>query len=191
MATEAQQTLDDLMAEYKRLMDTNGGYFGNNLQKAQALIPQMEKQKNTIAQLQAAVKDLKNGKNISEVEASIANLLSTKQFKAGGLINFTGPAWVDGTKGSPEYILNAQQTEGFFTLVDAMDKLMRIGVPGLSASAPTFNNGSSNNTFGDIIINVESLDSDTDIDNMAERVMEAIDDRMNRGAVVGGIRMGF
>ena len=32
------------------------------------------------------------------------------QFKSGGLIDFTGPAWVDGTKSKPESILSAEDT---------------------------------------------------------------------------------
>jgi hypothetical protein len=37
-----------------------------------------------------------------------------KQYKTGGLADFTGPAWLDGTKSKPEYILNAEQTKSFF-----------------------------------------------------------------------------
>lgn len=33
------------------------------------------------------------------------------KFKNGGLIDFTGPAWVDGSKNKPEYILNAKDTD--------------------------------------------------------------------------------
>jgi hypothetical protein len=29
-------------------------------------------------------------------------------FKTGGLADFTGPAWLDGTPSKPEYILNAK-----------------------------------------------------------------------------------
>lgn len=34
-----------------------------------------------------------------------------KKYKEGGLIDFTGPAWVDGTKSRPEGILNAEQLD--------------------------------------------------------------------------------
>ena len=33
------------------------------------------------------------------------------KFKNGGLIDFTGPAWVDGSKNKPESILNAKDTD--------------------------------------------------------------------------------
>ena len=35
----------------------------------------------------------------------------TFKYKEGGLVDFTGPAWVDGTKKKPEAFLNAQQTQ--------------------------------------------------------------------------------
>ena len=31
-------------------------------------------------------------------------------FKTGGLADYTGPAWLDGTKNKPESVLNAEQT---------------------------------------------------------------------------------
>ena len=34
-----------------------------------------------------------------------------QKYAEGGLVDFTGPAWVDGTKKKPESILNAKQTE--------------------------------------------------------------------------------
>ena len=39
-----------------------------------------------------------------------------KIFKTGGLADFTGPAWLDGTKSSPEAVLNAAQTKAFMRL---------------------------------------------------------------------------
>jgi hypothetical protein len=42
-------------------------------------------------------------------------------FKTGGLADFTGPAWLDGTPSKPEYILNSAQTERFFALIDVLE----------------------------------------------------------------------
>jgi hypothetical protein len=33
-----------------------------------------------------------------------------KAYKTGGLADFTGPAWLDGTKSRPELVLNAKDT---------------------------------------------------------------------------------
>mgnify|MGYP003508684415 CR=1 FL=1 len=32
------------------------------------------------------------------------------KFKTGGLADFTGPAWLDGTKARPEMVLNQKDT---------------------------------------------------------------------------------
>ena len=43
--------------------------------------------------------------------------------------------------------------------------------------------------MGDIIVNVEKLDSDSDYEDIAEKVFESIMNRINRTSSVGGIRM--
>jgi hypothetical protein len=35
------------------------------------------------------------------------------QYKTGGLADFTGPAWLDGTKSHPELVLNSRDTQNF------------------------------------------------------------------------------
>lgn len=112
-------------------------------------------------------------------------------FDSGGVADYTGPAWLDGTPGLPERVLSPQQTAAFDALVEAITSAPMIRAPGLYGSMSPEMNGNSGNTFGDIIIQVESLDSDTDINEMADKLMDAIDAKMNRGSVVGGIRMGF
>lgn len=121
-----------------------------------------------------------------------SNIHASKKYDMGGILNYTGPAWVDGTKERPERILSAHQTQAFDTLVDWLTT-PRINVPGLSAGmGPTLQGAGSAVTFGDINIEVESIDSDTDIDNLADRLMDAINERMLRGmAVGGGITSGF
>lgn len=44
-------------------------------------------------------------------------------YKTGGLVNETGFAWLDGTKESPEMVLNAKDTENFIALRDALSNL--------------------------------------------------------------------
>jgi hypothetical protein len=92
-----------------------------------------------------------------------------KQFKTGGLADFTGPAWLDGTKSKPEYILNAEQTKAFFTLVDVLSGVKN----GLSGAKASENSGDS---VYDIDINVESIGSDYDVEQMSEKVKGLIVD---------------
>ena len=49
-----------------------------------------------------------------------------KAFKEGGLVNFTGPAWVDGTTSKPEAFLNASQTKMMQELMFALNQTIRM-----------------------------------------------------------------
>ena len=39
------------------------------------------------------------------------------------MVNFTGPAWLDGTSSQPEAVLNALQTEHFIKFTNALDNM--------------------------------------------------------------------
>jgi hypothetical protein len=90
-----------------------------------------------------------------------------KQYKTGGLADFTGPAWLDGTKSKPEYILNADQTKAFFSLVNVLE--------GLSAGT-SHNAQISGDSIYDIDINVESIGNDYDVEQMASTIKRMIND---------------
>ena len=93
---------------------------------------------------------------------------SSTRFATGGLADFTGPAWLDGTKSRPELVLNQRDTQNFIQLKDILSSLFSHN-PGNSSS--TENNGDI--TY-DIDINVESIGSDYDIDKVASRVKTLI-----------------
>ena len=88
-------------------------------------------------------------------------------YKEGGLADFTGPAWLDGTKSKPEYILDADQTKAFFTLVDVLSGLQTKG------AQTTQNTGDS--TY-DIDINVESIGNDYDVEQLASKIKSLINE---------------
>lgn len=92
---------------------------------------------------------------------------SLKAYKSGGLADFTGPAWLDGTKSKPEYILNADQTKAFFTLVDILSGLTD------RTSKSTEKIG---DTSFDIDINVESIGSDYDVEQIANKIKSLINE---------------
>ena len=46
-----------------------------------------------------------------------------KAYAAGGLADFTGPAWLDGSKSRPEMVLNAKDTENILTAVQGVRAL--------------------------------------------------------------------
>ena len=89
-------------------------------------------------------------------------------YKAGGLANFTGPAWLDGTPSKPEAVLNPRQTKLFESMVSSLEQ---------ASNNSNINSvlGSSYN-IGDIntSINVAKLDNQTDIDKVAKAVEDKI-----------------
>ena len=89
------------------------------------------------------------------------------KYKTGGLANFTGPAWLDGTKSKPEMVLNARDTQNFIQLKDILANILSH----TSDGSITENNG--DNTY-DIDINVEKIGSDYDLDQIASRVRSMI-----------------
>ena len=90
-----------------------------------------------------------------------------KQYKTGGLADFTGPAWLDGTKSKPEYILNAEQTKSFFQLVDVLDSLK---------SGATQSSQITGDSIYDVDINVESIGNDYDVEQLASTIKRMIND---------------
>ena len=57
------------------------------------------------------------------VNTDNVSLVTPFAFKSGGMADFTGPAWLDGTKSAPEAVLNAAQTQAFLKLADHFDEL--------------------------------------------------------------------
>jgi hypothetical protein len=83
---------------------------------------------------------------------AMSNYLNS--YETGGLADFTGPAWLDGTPSKPEYVLNAAQTERFFSLVDILEGIDTKD----SSKKPTGDN------YFDIEINVDKLENDYDVE---------------------------
>ena len=88
-----------------------------------------------------------------------------KPYKTGGLADYTGPAWLDGTPSKPELVLNAQDTKNFIALKDVLSKAI--------GSTSSVENTSNNATF-EININVDHLNNDYDVDKVVERVKKKI-----------------
>jgi hypothetical protein len=82
-----------------------------------------------------------------------------KQYKTGGIADFTGPAWLDGTKSKPEIILNQKDTQNFLSLRDILAEIMN----GNNLKKADKEEGSGDNYY-DIDINVEKIDSDYDVE---------------------------
>ena len=76
--------------------------------------------------------------------------LTLKRYASGGLVNSTGPAWVDGTPQNSEMILSALQTQHFIKFVNTLDKAFATNITGGATSSVSIDN---------ISFNVESMSS--------------------------------
>lgn len=90
-----------------------------------------------------------------------------KAYKKGGLADFTGPAWLDGTKSSPELILNARDTENFIELKNILGSLMKSGIAQTTSS-------SVGDMYFDININVDEISSDYDVEQLKKKIKQDI-----------------
>ena len=94
-----------------------------------------------------------------------------KKYAKGGYVDFTGPAWVDGTKSHPEYMLNATQTAQFETLVAALNNLYGNGMSSLKQSSQKIGDA-----YYNFHINVEQMASDYDVDQLVSRLEQKMVD---------------
>jgi len=125
----------------------------------------------------------------TQVQSLLRRLVGNEggaRYASGGIANGTGPAWLDGTMQAPERVLSPRQTEAFEQLVSLLDRVW-VGNP-LSGYSPELNTENGTIYFGDINIEVNGLSEDSDYSDTADRLMEEIAYKMNRGKPVGGLR---
>ena len=93
-------------------------------------------------------------------------------YKQGGLVDFTGPAWVDGTKKKPESFLDAQDTKNFMSLRDVLR----------SDSFSALNDKDKDvlESYLDVDINIDNFEGTRqDYDELVEVVEQKIREKAN------------
>lgn len=127
------------------------------------------------------IKDKKkfNGKEYVKVRNTVgkdvwmlpSNLVGSA-YASGGYVDYTGPAWVDGSKSRPEAFLSAYQTE-------------QIGALAKSLDPSTVNNATTNSniTFGSINFNVASMSSAADGKKALDIFVQGANDMMAKKGI--------
>lgn len=91
-------------------------------------------------------------------------------YAKGGLVDYTGPAWVDGTPQRPEAFLNPTDTQRIAQAAQLLSDLPYLG--------NNFGNSTVSSNVGDtniqVHINIDSISSDYDVDQMINRVRQEI-----------------
>ena len=93
------------------------------------------------------------------------NKVSGARYATGGLVDYTGPAWVDGTPGKPEAFLNANQTAMIASFTANLAKM-------ISGKFPSSNVEAGSNC--EINIDIGSIGADYDIDQAINKVKQEI-----------------
>jgi hypothetical protein len=92
------------------------------------------------------------------------------KYASGGLANFTGPAWLDGTKSAPEMVLDATDTANLITLKDILADILR---DARSRSEDKGNADGAN--YYDIDVHVDSISDEYDVDQAVNHMRELIE----------------
>lgn len=97
---------------------------------------------------------------------------SERYYRSGGMVDYTGPAWVDGNKTHPEAFLSAYQTE-------------QIGALAKSLDPSTVNNATTNSnvTFGSINFNVASMSGAADGKKALDIFVQGANDMMAKKGI--------
>lgn len=123
---------------------------------------------------------VKPGQTSKEIFEEMVKLFNTQysKYKDGGYVDYTGPAWVDGTPTKPEAFLNAADTQRMEALIGVLQQL------GTGLKSPTVSpNPTSNQTSNSIQveINVDELGSEYDVEQLARDVQNTIYKNMTKG----------
>lgn len=152
----------------------NKGDKGNQVRSIQWALKQMGYYHNTIDgdfgnNTKKAVKAFQKATGISQ-DGVVGNQTRKKfalyGYKTGGLANYTGPAWLDGTPSKPELVLNATDTKNFLALRDVLSSVMK------STGAVT--NSYGGDIMYDINIHVDKIEKDYDVDRVVDKVKKEI-----------------
>ena len=175
---------DDFASGGSSSSGSSGGSGGNTSSTtspttqsdAESATGALDKAKETISNAWNAVtqkvKETVNNSNLSGILEGITNLFRPKyKFANGGLADYTGLAWVDGTKSRPEGFLDATDTALLRSFLDAA-KYVSVRMPSFMYD-PTF--GGSGQTIKEvnITINEATINNDDDIEALAQKIGES------------------
>ena len=132
------------------------------------------------------------GRTIDQMKKSII----IKKYAKGGLVDFTGPAWVDGTKSKPEAFLSAEDTallkskifsNSNYSLKSVIEMLESLG-----RTFSSIDNSSNNRevVFENVEVNIaaNAIASDYDARRAGEQVLEELMSIARRNSNIGVAR---
>lgn len=116
-----------------------------------------------VGHIDQILSSIENGE-VEEVEGVAAELGLIPQYAEGGLVDFTGPAWVDGTKTRPEAFLDSFDTANIQALTTVLDSIFGLGLSmdEIKAALAVEDGDISSVNIESINIHTDSLNNDQD-----------------------------
>lgn len=93
-----------------------------------------------------------------------------KAFANGGVVDYTGPAWVDGTPSKPEAFLSAEDTRNLDALLQALS-IVSNGITNVNTKETSEKHG---DTHIEIHVDVEEIATEQDVEEMLDVIQERI-----------------
>lgn len=119
--------------------------------------------RDAVKKLQKAVGVKATGRWGPKTYAALKKSGKYKKYLTGGLADFTGPAWLDGSPSKPELVLNAQDTANFLALKEQLAMLNKAG-----------GELGANTNYINVQIEVGELGSDYDVEQLASKIKREI-----------------
>lgn len=104
---------------------------------------------------------------------------AVQKYAKGGLVDYTGPAWVDGTKSNPEAFLSSKDTANIASLTNILSRVF--SNVKLSSISPAQSNG---DVYYQISINVDELGDDYTVDDLVSEMENKILSITGRNSVI-------
>lgn len=95
-----------------------------------------------------------------------------KKYASGGLVNYTGPAWVDGSSTKPEAFLSAEDTARIGEAANIFKEIAALGNNGTLSSGLS----STNNNNVELHIHVDSIATEAQVDYLIDRMKQELVD---------------
>ena len=104
-----------------------------------------------------------------------------KRYANGGLVNYTGPAWVDGTPSIPEAFLSADDTRNFQELAKILQSVLNFDKAPVATAEKDKIQIKSGDTNIEIHIEVDKIDSEESMEELCDMVADRIQQSYSGG----------
>lgn len=150
--------------KYHPKPDPNTGAIKNNTATANQHLKKIADKKN-VSNVKVDIEIPMTGGGGGTAYFSHAGNVTYSAYKDGGLADYTGPAWLDGTKAKPEAVLNPQDTKNFISLRNILRDLL--------ADSKSTGKGSGDNYY-QFDVKVDQLSNDYDVEQLVKKMKRMI-----------------